>query len=88
MPTTWLPAPFSPNRKVWLTAHSRGPCRVGPLLSARFKFKVSSKWLRINDPRRILKGLDKPWVNPPQGGEGKALLRVAREPPVLSIPDF
>ena len=27
--------------------------------------------------RRILKGREKLWVNPPLGGEGKALLRLA-----------
>lgn len=27
--------------------------------------------------RRILKGREKLWVNPPPGGEGKALLRLA-----------
>ena len=28
--------------------------------------------------RRILKGREKLWVNPPLGGEGKALFRLAR----------
>ena len=28
--------------------------------------------------KRILKGREKLWVNPPPGGEGKALLRLAR----------
>lgn len=69
---------FSSNLKAWANrAFSwAAQSRTSPICALQV-YDFGENNARASHAKRILKGLEKLWVNPPIGGEGKALFRLA-----------